>query len=431
MIENDEPDRFGSVDRTRRQTPPEASNSANVSDRSGLGNEFVDEHRQPSSRSPEDAGETIASPSHSKPNPELNRNCVSSDDMLALLVCPICPTGALLQRPTTLRCGHSICQSHILGSDDSPVSRPLATDSTPSSLSQRRARPSVPLTVATSSSSASATPTSRTRPSPSPVSPVSRVQAFHCPVGSCNDPLSSNRMLHPTVELIISPAAQNSNATNTNASHRNRNNAGGGSISPNSAAGTSERRQSTPIDVRLSQILSLAREFSLRSNKSSPLQAQRNAPHARDASATSRPTRLQAFSSSSQPSSLTPPHSSSDGREVRVTRAGTPSKRPNHQDHREEDCTFTDRLLELLNCEVCLNPLKDPITTPCQHVSTSPSFYPSIDTLPYLLTHQTAWAYFIVHSSLRMIYHPRTLAYWAGLAREDILLTMFTTNSGP
>lgn len=235
--------RDGVVNRVRRQGEREANNSANLG---GPENASVDEDKQKSSRSSEESED-------GKPNLELhrNRNCISSDQVLALLVCPICPPGALLQRPTTLRCGHSICQSHVLNSDNSPVSLSLTS----------------PTASSTSSTSAASPVQIPPVPPVSPVSPVSRLQSFHCPVASCSssNPSSGGRN-HPTVELLISTASNTSNASNATRQsgnvNANANATGSANANANANLSASNQKQPQPIDVRLSQILSLVRESS-------------------------------------------------------------------------------------------------------------------------------------------------------------------------
>ena len=66
---------------------------------------------------------------------------MTPDDFLPLLHCPLCDPSALLQNPITLRCGHTVCGTHLVQSASSSSSSSFSLASLIPSSSQRTPPP--------------------------------------------------------------------------------------------------------------------------------------------------------------------------------------------------------------------------------------------------------------------------------------------------
>ncbi|KAG8936154.1 hypothetical protein FRC02_004182 [Tulasnella sp. 418] len=348
-------------------------------------------------------------------------NCASRPaSILSLLHCAFC--SSILDSPTTLRCGHSVCSHHVtLSPPPSPTSNP----SPQPSLQRRASTASVDSSSQSSSTSIpllpscpvkSCSPANSRTPRPfMEISPLSSKVAYYPPPPVPEGRISaSSKNSSPKVIKVASPRQDVSMAR----------------ILPIVVKATRARekllRTSDPKSFDLDDPSS-GDESDTSDEASDPLMAPN--PTLSQAPLTPRPSSPAPLAIAHSLTSPAPSSSSFTERHARSRSPPTPEapyqhnlKRPRIQtpspripplqlDSSEEalaklEVEFAKQLYGELLCEICFSVLLNPVTTPCQHTFCSKCLSRTLDhslQCPLCRQELPGYAYFYDHAVNKVI----------------------------
>lgn len=369
----------------------------------------------------------------------------SAVDVLALLKCPVCERT--FELPTTLRCGHTVCSVHV---QLDPVDESVAAESVPLSRSTTESSERTAASSSSSSGPASkpdplanlpscpistcATPSSRHRaPVYATVPSTSRVAYYPPPSGITGSPPPSlsalstetrpKKVASPRLDITLSKILEITLSAIREEEQRERPNAATPDAEPHSSSdddddGDTEEERSSCRSSRLYATPSLGRSASV--VETPPDVASRPTSSHRPASTTP----------SSRPSSTRKsPHSGSDSDRPRVKRRKTaPPSPPLGPGNPEAAAKFLKGLQAEVQCEICFSLLHQPVTTPCQHVSASPSLFGLCDATLMMLLSASPILYRL---SARNVYPERWIIAYSARCADRIYRDSLTSTSMP